>query len=534
VSTAPADIESWTIGHVLRAQAAERPDAPCLTFEFGETLSYSETLRRSEILGAALQARGVSKGDRVALMMDNSTEFLLAWFAINLIGAVEAPVNVANKGRSLIHALNNSASSLALVDAALTESVAAVADRLEHLQTVVVVGAAGQGALPFETCTYGDLLAHSEPLAQVHVSYRDPAAIIYTSGTTGPAKGVLACHAHAYQFGKQTVDRLEIGPDDVYYVCLPLFHSNAQWVQVYAALIAGAHMHVARRFRSTRWLDDVRRAGATVSSLLGVMANFLWAQPEREDDRDHPLRRVVAIPMPASLHGRFEERFGIEPVETYGMTEISLPLWRPAGSASRAGSSGRPHPDFEVRLVDPDTDIEVAAGQVGEIVVRPRHPWLFFSGYEGMPEVTLEATRNLWFHTGDAGRVDEEGNWYFVDRIRDRIRRRGENVSSFDIEVAIGDMPGVLKVAAIGVPAADGDDDVKALLVTDRELDPVDVVEHCIANLPYFAVPRYLEFVEELPLTHNGKIVKHELRRQGLTGAEWDREAVGITVSRQV
>jgi crotonobetaine/carnitine-CoA ligase len=523
--------EAWVLGTQLRRHAAERPDAPFLTFEFTKTLTFAETLKRSERLGAGLAELGVSHGDRVVMMMENSVEILLTWFATNLIGAVEVPINTAYQGMTLEHTFNNCGARVAVVDAQFLPRLIESASKLDHLEKVVVVGAPTV-ELPWPVTDFDDVASQAEFPATT-VSYRDLAAIMYTSGTTGPSKGVLTPHALAYTLGRQTMERLAITAEDTYYVCLPLFHSNAQYVQVYAALIAGAQVAIARRFSASGWVECIRRSKATVSSLLGVMAQFIYAQPPGERDRDHGLRRAVAIPMPSTIAEDFSERFGIDCVESYGMTEASLVIWRPEGTPLRPGSCGKPLSDeYDVAIVDPDSDEPVVPGEVGEIVIRPKRAWTMALGYHDMPGQTIEAWRNLWFHTGDAGRVDEDGFYYFVDRIRDRIRRRGENVSSFDVEAVLSEYAGVVECAAVGVPADEGDDEIKVSLVSTTDVDCVDLIEHCRRRLPYFAVPRYVDILDELPKTPNGKVLKREIRRQGITGSEWDRVASGIVIGR--
>lgn len=526
-------ISSWVLGDVLRARAGEQPDAPFLTFEFGRTRSYGETLRESEEVAAGLAELGVRHGDRVIIMMDNRVEVILAWFACNLLGAVEVPINAARKGWGLQHEFNLCGAAVAVVEAKYLRTLLDSAHQLTRLRTVVVVDGGPADDLPWDHLEWQALKRAAESCPRVAVGHRDQASIIYTSGTTGPSKGVEATHAHAYLLGIQTVDRLKITQDDVYYVCMPLFHSNAQWVQVYASLIAGAHVHLVRRFSASGWLADVRRSGATVTSLLGVMSRFLLSQPPSELDRQHRLRRAVAIPMPADIARSFPQRFGIDAIESYGMTEISLVTWRPEGEASRPGSMGKPDGQlFDLALVDPETDELVPPGTAGEIVVRPKIPWIMTNGYCGAPAVTAEAFRNLWFHTGDAARVDSEGYWYFVDRIRDRIRRRGENISSFEVETVIGEYPGVNDCAVIGVPAAEGEDEVMAFVVAGSDLTASDLIEHCLPRLAYFAVPRYIDFVDELPKTPTGKVMKDQLRILGTRAGTWDRVREGVTVTR--
>jgi crotonobetaine/carnitine-CoA ligase len=502
----------------------------------GESLTYVEVLALAERRAAGLLERGVAPGDRVLLLMDNSIDLVISWFAINLIGAVEVPTNTANRGASLAHVVDNSRAEIAIVDTAYLPVLADVADEVPSLKHLVVRGGA-TAQRPWTTQSLDDLDENPGLLAQVEVSYRDPQSIIYTSGTTGPAKGVVVPHGHMYTFAAHLVEQLRVTDQDVYYVCLPFFHANAQFMQVLPCLMAGATVVLADGFSASGWLRDLRQSGATVTSLLGVMAQYVFNQPAGPGDTDHRVRRMITIPLPAVIAENFEKRFDTRCVEAYGMTEICLPLYCPLDEPLRPGSCGKPLDDwFEVRVVDPVTDEPVPDGQVGEIVVRPRVPFTTFLEYHAMPERTVEAWRNLWFHTGDAARRDADGYFYFVDRLNDRIRRKGENVTTYDIEIALTELPEVIDSAVVAKAAEEGEDEIKAyVVVADLQAppDPVAVLEHCVKRLPYFAVPRYLEFTEDLPRTATGKVLKRTLRAQA-GSLEWDREAEGWTVRRGV
>lgn len=528
------DKNQWTLSAALRAAARSHPNHPALrTVDGGEQLTYAEVLARSETRAAGLLALGVAPGDSVVMLMDNSVEMVLTWFAANLAGAVEVPSNTANRGRSLQHVINDCGASVAVVDARHAEALAEVQAEIPSIRTVVMNGPGPR--LPWPVRDLADVTGGPAAVPDAPVTYRDPAAIMYTSGTTGPAKGVVVSHGQMYLFAAHVVDQLEITDDDVYYVCLPLFHGNAQFMQVYAAVIASATVVLADSFSATNWVREIHASKATVSSLLGVMARYIFDRPPSERDRGHAVRRMVTIPLPPDIAEAFENRFGARCVEAYGMTEICLPLYRPKGDPLRPGSCGKPLDDwFEVAVVDPDTDEPLPDGEIGEIVVRPRSPFAMFSGYHAMPERTVEAWRNLWFHTGDAGRRDAEGYFYFADRIKDRIRRKGENVTAYDVESALLEISEIVDAAVVAKPAAEGEDDIKAYLVTagSTTIDPVEVLRHCARRLPYFAVPRYLEVIPELPKTPNGKILKRELRARNGVAAEWDRETAGWTVRR--
>ena len=361
----------------------------------------------------------------------------------------------------------------------------------------------------------------------------DTACIMYTSGTTGPSKGVLMPHAHCYLFGLGGVDSLGVTDADRYYVCMPLFHANGLFMQLGATIIAGATAVLRVRFSASAWLGDIRAAHCTVTNLLGTMTQFVLAQPEQASDRHHRLRVVCPVPNPADHEAAWRERFGVrEVVSAYGMTEVNIPLYGRLG-VSRPGAAGRGLDRwFEVEVRDAETDLPVPVGEIGEIMVRPKVPFGFMAGYVGLPDKTLEAWRNFWFHTGDSGRMDADGWITFVDRTKDCIRRRGENISSFEVEMAVSRLDGVAEVAAFAVPAgADGTEDEVMLAVVPAAgpagaaLNGPAVAEFADAVLPRFARPRYIEIVEAIPKTPTEKVRKSELRRRGVTVDTWDREA---------
>ncbi|MCC7250499.1 AMP-binding protein [Hyphomicrobium sp.] len=529
--------DDWTLPKTLRAQAAKRPSAPALQFENGATLSYAELLQRVEAFSANLLSMGVARGDRVALVMENSIEMVVAWCAINLIAAVEVPVNHALRGRFLTHVLENSAAEIVIIDGGLIGPLVDIKDDVTCVKHLVVNGAP-KLPLPWPVSDFDTLIAGCddaglERVRAIDVAPDEPAAIIYTSGTTGPAKGVLLPHGQMWAWAYHMCDALRITHEDVYLVVLPLFHGNAQIMQVYAAMMAGAKVALYKRFSTSRWVDQAIESKATVSSLLGVMAQFIFDQKPCDKDAHVPISRMVTIPMPAAIGERFRRRFNVACIEAYGMTEICLPIMQRLNEEPRPGSCGRVIEDwFEVAIVDPETDRDLPPNTVGEIVVRPKHPCTMMLDYFRMPERTLKAWRNLWFHTGDSGKYDEDGYYYFVDRLQDRIRRRGENISSYEIEAVAAEFENVLEAAAIAVPAAEGDDDIELCVVTrDGTLDYLVFLEHCRKRMAHFAVPRYFRVFNEFPKTPNGKVLKRELRQSSALST-WDRVAAGIHIGR--
>ena len=540
------DKTGWVLGAILAKQGAALRDRPFVQFQDNPPHTFGDMDARANRVANALAAMGVQCDERVLLMMPNSIAFLDAWFGINRLGAVMVPINTAYKGGFLEHVINNAAvngrARVMIIGREFAAVLQASEDRLPHLETVVVKDAEGSETdLPtfsrLRAVSFDTLLEAPAAPVNVSVAYHDIGAIMYTSGTTGPSKGVLMPHAHLYLYGHAKIEAIHLTADDVYYCCMPLFHANALLMQVYSALIVGCRLVLARSFSASRWLDDVRRCGATVTNTLGVMTEFIYRQPARAEDRDHRLRVVVAVPIAPEWGEAFQQRFNTKLLEVYGMTEVNIPTYMPYDEGLRDNSCGKVLDEwFEMAIVDPDTDEELPPDTVGEMVVRPKEPWAFMAGYHAMPEKTVEAWRNFWFHTGDAGTRDAEGYFYFVDRMKDCIRRRGENISSYEIEQVLNDHPAIAESAAVAVKSsvAGGEDEVKAcvLLRPGMQLQPEELLDYCQERMPYFAVPRYVEFISDMPKTPTEKLRKHILREAGITPATWDREAAGYVVKR--
>ncbi|HWJ85483.1 MAG TPA: AMP-binding protein, partial [Cellulomonas sp.] len=444
--------------------------------------------------------------------------------------AVEVPVANAFKGAMLRHCLNDSGATVLVLDSEFVPRLAAVADRLEHLRTVVVVG--GAADVPgFVTCTVDEFLDAPPPAEVVPPRPRDVSAILYTSGTTGPSKGVMMPWAHLHAIATGAIPQEIMGPDDVAYYVGPANHQGAK-IWPYLIAMAGGSLVVRNTFSTDEYWSDVRKYGATTGALLGAMPHFLFDRPPQPDDADNPLDKIVMAPLHPRVH-EFNRRFGTRAFTVYSMTEISAPIlvedwenrWSTLDPAS-CGTIRQGPPGYEIRLVDED-DEEVPDGQVGELAVRTREPWTLNAGYFNNPAATAEAWRNGWFHTGDAFRRDEQGNYYFVDRIKDCIRRRGENISSFEVEAEACDHPDVVEAAAIAVDADESEDEVFLLAIRrpGATLDAPALHAHLSERLPRFMVPRYIEFVDAFPRTPTERVRKFELRERGLGPNAWDATA---------
>ena len=506
------DHQHWVLPEVLQAQAGVRGDQPFVTVIGEGSLTYAAASREAGRVAAHCARLGVAPGDAVAVLLPNGLDFVRLWLGLGRLGAVLVPVNTGLGGDFLAHQLRDSGARFVVTAGEAADAVAGVLTEVPGLEVLDVAG--WEGAPD-----------HDGPLPAAS----DTACLMYTSGTTGPSKGVLMPHAHCYLFGLGSIEGLGITEDDRYYVSMPLFHANGLFMQLYATLIAGASAVLRPRFSASAWLSDIREHGCTVTNLLGAMSQFVISQPPGPGDREHRLRVICPVPNPPSHESAWRERFGVpEVVSAYGMTEVNIPLYGRLGS-SRPGTAGLALDQwFEVTVRDAESDDLMPAGEVGEIMVRPKVPFGFMAGYAGLPDATVAASRNFWFHTGDSGVMDDDGWVTFVDRTKDCIRRRGENISSFEVESAVARLDAVAEVAAYAVPAgAEGTEDEVMIAVVPREgarLEPEEVVAHADLVLPRFARPRYVEVLDALPKTPTQKVLKHELRSRAVTASTWDRE----------
>ena len=507
------DVTRWVLPLALEQRAATLGDKEFVHVIGQGSLTYAAAATQARQVASRLASLGVGAGDAVAVLVPSGLDFVRLWLALGRLGAVIVPLNTALEGDFLAHQLRDCGARFVVADPALE---------------VAVRAALGDDAAvrPIDVAGWWDDPEWSGPLPSASAT----ACLMYTSGTTGPSKGVIMPHAHCYLFGVGSIEALGVTGEDRYYVTLPLFHANGLFMQLGATLLAGATAVLRPRFSASAWVSDVREHGCTVSNLLGSMSEFVIAQPPSEHDRDHMLRVVCPVPNPPAHEAAWRDRFGVpEVVSAYGMTEVNIPLYGRLGQ-SRPGTAGLVLDRwFEVEVRDPDTDLPVRRGEVGEIMVRPRVPFGFMAGYHGLPGATVDAWRSFWFHTGDSGVMDEQGWVTFVDRTKDCIRRRGENISSFEVEGAVAALDGVAEVAAYAVPSlpAGTEDEVMLAVVASPgvTIDCAELVRRVDAVLPRFARPRYLEVVDELPRTPTAKVRKAELRRRAVTDATWDRES---------
>ena len=527
--------EHWTLPHVLETQAVARAGRPCLSWtDAGPAHSFAEVNATVNRLAHGLSAFGIQRYEHVAILLPNCLEFVFAWFALNKLGAVEVAISDAYKGSFLEHPLQLAQAHTLITTATLARRLVEIEPTIPVRRLVLVDEPGGESveAPVFSRISVHrlkDLFAAETGNPPLLAKPEDCAAVLLTSGTTGPSKGVVMPHSQFYFFAEEDAQLVRLTEDDVYMTGFPLFHGNAQFLTVYPCLIAGAHCVLYPRFSASDWAGRARRSGATVTNLLGATLAFICAQPPSADDRAHRVRCIYAAPLAPDLAGPFSERFGVhEYVDGFGQTEISNVFMTPPGAQRPPGASGVLVDQwFEIKLVDPESGEEVPEGQAGELLVRHKHPGIISTGYLGMPEKTIESRRDLWFHTGDALKRDGQGWYYFVDRVKDALRRRGENISSFEVEAVLRGHAAVADCAVVGVAADQqaGEDEVMAFIVprADQAFDFAAIAAWCEARMPAFMVPRYFDSLAELPRTPTEKVRKKELRERGVTATTWDR-----------
>ena len=531
--------DECVLRNVLDRLAASQPNEIFVQFDDdGSEWTYRETRERTRRLGAALQALGVRQGDHVVAWLPNGAEGLRAFFAINYIGAVYVPINTGYRGALLEHVIDNSDAKVMIASASYLDRlkdvaiasvetiVIAVADAADSQCSRDVIGHDGVTLVALDTieARAGELQPLDHDIESWHTQ-----SIIYTSGTTGPSKGVLSSYIHCL-VGMDVHAWPAVRPDDRFLINMPFFHIGGAFI-VYAMLCRGGSITMIETFKTDTFWQTVRRSKSTAVFLLGVMASFLTKLPPSPDDKDHPLRTALIVPLDETACG-FHDRFGTNVYTIFNMTEISTPTFSDK-NPTVPGVTGRVRDGVQVRIVD-DYDIPVPPGTVGEMIIRTDCPWALNHGYYKNDPATVRAWRNGWFHTGDAFRENPDGTYSFVDRLKDAIRRRGENISSFEVEAAVLMHDDVQEVAAIPVPSEHGEDEVMIVVAAKpgHSIDPAGMIAFLAPRMARFMVPRYIRIMDELPKTPTTKVQKTALREDGVTAETWDRVAAGIVLAK--
>ena len=506
-------------------------DKPFLFFK-DKMIDFSTLTRKANQAANMLLELGVKKGDHVCLFLPNCPEFLYLWFGLAQVGGVMVPLNVNLRGDGLQYIINHCDARWMVVNERLYDSFAFVEDDLKNIRQKIWHGKSTPPDRFLNLDTLFVEAGEREPEA-VNIEDGDPLGVIYTSGTTGRPKGAMISHFNYCNTGKMWAEEIvKFREDDIFFTTLPLFHANAQMFTTMGALSSGRPYVLMERFSASRFFDEIRRYGATIFNYIGGMLTMLMKQPEKEDDAINPARATFGGAAPREIWRDFEKRFDVTIIEGYGLSESGgVCLFNPPDSI-KVGSIGKPSPFCEVAIWD-ENNQEVPPEQSGEIVVKEKIPYSMFLRYYKQPEKTEEAWTGQWFHTGDRGYKSDDGYFYFQDRIKDCIRRRGENISSYEIEKIVNSHPNVLESAAVAVPSELGEDEVKIFVIpkSDETIPPEALLEYCEARMAYFMVPRYVEFLDAFPKTPTERTQKFELRKMGI-GNAWDREAAGYRLKR--
>lgn len=524
--------EKYVLGKMLAEAARKFKNRTYLIFE-GRNYSYAEVNRITDRVAAGLAALGVKKGDHVAILMENCPEFIFAWFGLAKIGAIEAPFNPFHKGKLLEYLINYSDAEILVISSSFIEEIAAIQDSLTTVKRVLIHG--GFQDRPFkkiEAIPYSRLLESSATAPVADVSYKDTMALMFTSGTTGPSKGVLITHNQGFFVASQYLNANGAKKGACGYGYIPLFHEAPQFGLVLGTMLIGGTTVITRNFSPPTFWDEVRKYNCTMSGLFEVVVKILLMAPEQPDDADNPMQVFATAHISPESQQAFSKRFGVKLVNIYGLTEGDATIYTMHNDIV-PGSFGRPRGYFDVKLFDAN-DHEVPPGAMGELVLRPKQPYTIFQGYYKMPEKTVEAFRNLWWHTGDLAYQDKKGNYYFVGREKDMIRRGDENISSLEVERVVESHPAVKECAAVAVKSDIWGEEVKIVVVCKegQKVDPADLIAWCDERMAYFMIPRYIEFATSIPRTGaSGRAVKEGLRQ--VTPSTWDRQKAGVKTSRE-
>ncbi len=525
--------EKRVLGYILRDKARKNKDKIFLQYQ-SQRISYQEIDQISNRVANGFGQLGIQKGDKVCLILKNCPEFLFTCFGLWKLGAVEIPINTALRGDLLQYIIDDSDAKMLVIEREFLERFLFVEPQLKKIEKVIIKDADGETADGIKTRWHPYPILLEGPdrfeLPEMHPS--DPIAIMYTSGTTGPSKGVLMPHRQFWDWGNDYASAMGIRAEDILYTCLPFFHGTSHFIVTMMALLCNATLAMGDRFSATHFWDELRAHQATFTPIVGAMGSILYNQPVKPGDKDHKVRLIYSLPAPKEIYRVFEERFNLKLIEAYGLTEVNGAFFNPLDQP-RIGSCGKPNPKYEVKIFD-ECDRELPPGQRGEIVIRPKEPYSMMLEYYKKPGETLKAWRNLWFHTGDLAYFDTDGYCFFLDRKKDSIRRRGENVSSYEVEKVLNSHPKIIESAVVGIESKLTEQEIKAFIRVkpNMQLKPEEIINFCQDRMAYFMIPRFIAFKDDFPRTPNGKVEKYKLKQEGVGPDTWDLEKSGIKIKR--
>ena len=537
-------LEERTVGRILARQADRLVDKNFIETTSGDCISYRDMHLRSNQFAQGAAAFGIEYQEPVLVMLPDTIDYVTVWCGLAKRGAIEVPINLAYRKNILKRLCNDSTAKKIIIDCQYVERLEEIADDLEHLDCVILYAEDQKldsyGTLPpklaqtYQVAGFEDLFSDISTDFEPAPQFSDLVGIMYTSGTTGASKGVSTTHSHSFCYADGAAEIFYLSEEDRFYTAgLPLFHLAGQWGVCYASMIYGATVVLRKGYRNDNFWPDIAEHSCTVVFLLGAIANFLWQQPKLPEDSETPLKKVGMFPV-MTEHKQFRERFGVEISTGYGSTESPCPVIHHFDEPlPNHQCVGFPTGRYDVKILD-ENDQVCTTGTVGEICTRPRAPWEIMLNYWRQPEYTAKVFRNLWYHTGDAGYQDDEGRLFFVDRLTDSMRRRGENISSMEVEDEVNQHPDVLECAVFPVLAEHSEQEVMVVITPqpDVTIEPEKLIRFLDQRMAYFMIPRYIEFTAAIPKTPTGKMEKYKLRAKGITPSTWDRVAAGIKLSR--
>ena len=536
---AMASEKHCSLGELLERNVTQTPELVVLRFDSGEQFSAAQLLKEVQLLAGNLARLGIGKGDYVLSWLPNCPLAVNLYLALNFLGAIYVPFNTAYRGKLLEHVIRISPASVLIADGRLIERLEDV--DYSNLDMLIVDGDERLDDDTLQQIPADALRQLSMEIAQAdgdddvfdssdnkHISPEATSTVIFTSGTTGPSKGVLCSYLHLYT---SATEFKHVGPRDTNLVALPMFHVGGI-LGIWFALIHGGCAVYVERFSTSKFWPTVKELEVSSVGLLGAMVQYLMSQAPSSEDKSHPVTKAVIAPFGDDALA-FGERFGIEVHTEFNMTELSVPLWGGPNPTAR-GTCGKPRQGVSLKLID-EHNKEVRIGETGELLVHVDKPYTISHGYLNDPQASKLAWRDGWFHSGDLFYRDEEENYFFVDRAKDALRRRGENISSFEVEEELLSHPLIMEAAVVAAPGDGGEDEVMAILVTknNENIDLEELIDYLSKRLAHFMVPRYFRFIDELPKTPTQKIEKHILRSEGITANTVDRDKLGIIVEKE-
>jgi len=519
-----------TVGRVLELKAEKNGDKPFCFFE-DDMVTYRGLDRIANSVGNSFLKLGLKKGDKVCVLMPNCLEFLYTMFGLAKSGITMVSINYHQKGNILAYMINNSDARALVVHRKYVDNVKAIEDELKNLEKLIISPDSDTAPhFRFDTIAWAQMLKSPDTAPKVEIHYSDIFCMQFTSGTTGASKAIMQPHNQYVFAGEKMIEVTHGSEGGNFYNWFPMYHFSGMGNATMSTLLSDSTMYMVETFSLRKWWDDLRRFKITATGGFGQILQLLMLMPESPDDRNHQVKNMICAWVPKDIQEAFEKRFNIILQDDYGLTEIE-PVSIQAWDDRKPGTLGKGIEELEIKIFD-DYDNELPHGSVGEIVCRPKLPFIMMAGYYKQPEATVNTWRNLWFHTGDFGLIDAEGYIHFVDRKKDAIRRRGENISSQELEQIIGSHPKIAETVAVPVPSELGEDEVKVIirLNAGETLKPEELLDFCQPKMAYFMVPRFIEFVEDFPRSELGRVKKNELKT--ISDKTWDREKAGYKLKR--